>query len=76
MNNKIQEIIKQKGLKSSYIIEKSGISRTAFYSIIAGESVPSLANARKICDALDEDVDNVFPYDKFEGTSTEETVEE
>lgn len=76
MNNKIQEIIKSKGLKSGYVIKKSGISRTAFYSIAAGESVPSLSNARKICDALDEDLDKVFPNDKFDGTSTEETAKE
>lgn len=66
MKNKIQKIIKEKGLKVSYVIEKSGLAKSSFYEIMNGKSVPSLANARKICEVLDKSVDDVFPNDMLE----------
>lgn len=65
MNNMINKIIKEKDLKVKKVIVDSGISKSAFYLIANGESVPSLSNARKISTALGLSVDEVFPNDVF-----------
>lgn len=64
MENKVLEIIKKLGLKTSFVINKSGLSKSAFYSIAKGDSVPSLHNARKISKVLNCPLDEVFPDDK------------
>ncbi len=61
MENKIYNIIKEKGLKISYIVDKVGLAKSSFYDIMNGKSIPSLANARKICEALERNLDDVFP---------------
>lgn len=65
MKNNIKEIIEDKGLKITFLINKIGLSRSAFYEIMNGNSVPSLLNARAICKVLNEDLEKVFPNDKF-----------
>lgn len=61
----INVIIKQRDLKVKKVIGDSGISKSAFYLIANGESIPSLCNARKISSALGLSVDEVFPNDIF-----------
>lgn len=66
MKNNIKKIIEAKGLKIGYVIDKVGISRSAFYSIMNGESIPKLPTVRKICSVLQEDsIEDVFPNDKI-----------
>ncbi|MFR4583920.1 helix-turn-helix domain-containing protein [Clostridium cadaveris] len=65
MNNKIKEIIRNRGVKVTYIIEKVGLSTSSFYEIMNGKAVPSLMNARKIADALDVSLNELFPEDDF-----------
>ena len=65
MRNNLKEIINQKGLKISFVIEKSNLSKTAFYDIMNGTSVPSLLNARKICNVIGCDLEKAFPNDNF-----------
>ncbi len=65
MNNKIHEIILKNGLKISYVIEKTGLAKSSFYEIMKGNAVPSLANARRICEVLNKPLDEVFPNDNF-----------
>lgn len=65
MNNKIKEIIRNRGVKVIYIIEKVGLSTSSFYEIMNGKAVPSLMNARKIADALDVSLNELFPEDDF-----------
>ena len=65
MNNNIKKIIDMKGLKVTFIINKTGLARSAFYEIMNGNSVPSLLNARNICKALGENLECVFPNDDF-----------
>lgn len=74
MKNNIKKIIKEKGLKTEFVISKLNISKSAFYTILNEKSVPSLVNAREIANALGEPVDKVFPNDNFE-TSTKESIE-
>jgi len=66
VKNNIKKIIYENGLKTKFIIEKSGLSKSAFYDIMNGNSVPSLLNARLICNALNSDLEIVFPNDKFQ----------
>lgn len=65
MNNKIKHMIDNQGLKVNFVIEKVGLAKSAFYAIMNGSSVPSLANARKISSALNKPLDEVFPNDVF-----------
>ncbi|AOR24329.1 helix-turn-helix transcriptional regulator [Clostridium taeniosporum] len=61
MKNKIHTIIKEKGLKISYVLDKVGLAKSSFYDIMNGKSIPSLANARRICEVLERNLDDVFP---------------
>jgi len=65
MNNKIKETIQKKGMKTTYVIEKVGLSTSSFYEIMNGRAVPSLMNARKIADVLEVPLDKLFPEDDF-----------
>ena len=65
MNNKIKEIIQSKGMKTTYVIEKVGLSTSSFYEIMNGKAVPSLMNARKIADVLEISLDELFPKQIF-----------
>lgn len=65
MNNRIKEIIQNKGMKTTYVIEKVGLSTSSFYEIMNGKAVPSLMNARKIADVLEVPLDKLFPEDDF-----------
>ena len=53
MSNDEKEIIQSKGMKTTYVIEKVGLSTSSFYEIMNGKAVPSLMNARKIADVLE-----------------------
>ncbi|MBN1070463.1 helix-turn-helix transcriptional regulator [Clostridium botulinum] len=61
MENKIHTIIKEKGLKISYVLGKVGLAKSSFYDIMNGKSIPSLANARRICEVLERNLNDVFP---------------
>ncbi len=65
MKNNLKDIIKKKGLKIRFVIEKSKLSKTAFYDIMNGNAVPSLLNARRICNVLGCDLEKAFPNDNF-----------
>lgn len=65
MNNKIKETIQKKGMKTTYVIEKVGLSTSSFYEIMNGRAVPSLMNARKIADVLEVPLDKLFPEEDF-----------
>ncbi len=61
MNNKIKEIIAIKGLKTTFVIKKVGMSTSSFYEIMNGKTVPNLKNARKIAETLGVSLDEIFP---------------
>ena len=61
MENNLKKIIKKSGVTISHIIKITGISRSAFYEIMNGPAVPSLLNARKICNAVGKTLEQVFP---------------
>lgn len=65
MNNLVKELIKKNDLKVKKVIADSGLSRSSFYSIVKGENIPSLTNARKISSALGASVDEVFPEENI-----------
>lgn len=65
MGNNIREIIKENGIKATFVIERTGLSSAGFYAIANGESVPNLQTARKISKALNKPLDEVFPEENF-----------
>ncbi|MGL5149515.1 MAG: helix-turn-helix transcriptional regulator [Clostridium sp.] len=65
MENNIKQIIAKNDLKVKKVISDSGLSKTAFYLIVNGESIPSLINARRISNALGLTVEEVFPDQNF-----------
>lgn len=65
MKNNIRDIIESKGLKVTFVIEKVGLARSSFYEIMNGNAVPNLINARKIAEALETNLDEIFPEINF-----------
>lgn len=66
MSNKIKDILKENGIKASFVIERTGLSTAGFYAIVNGDSVPRLTSARKICKVLNKSIDEVFPNDSLQ----------
>lgn len=66
MANRIKEVINQKGLKTTSVIEKTGLSKSHFYEIMNDRAVPSLVNAIKISNVLGVPLNELFP-DLFRG---------
>ncbi|WP_352420772.1 helix-turn-helix transcriptional regulator [Proteiniborus sp.] len=69
MSNNIAKYIKKlknKGITTTEIIEKSGVGRTSFYDIMRGKQVPKIDTAIAISQALQADVKDVFPQLKGE----------
>ncbi|WP_461614331.1 helix-turn-helix transcriptional regulator [Clostridium sp. Marseille-QA1073] len=65
MKNNIRDIIESKGLKVTFVIEKTGLARSSFYEIMNGNAVPTLINARKIAEVLETGLDEIFPGENF-----------
>lgn len=65
MLNNIRKIIKNKGLKITEVIAQTDLSKSYFYDVMNGESVPTLRVARKIAEVIKEPLDEVFPDDDF-----------
>ena len=65
MQNKIKRIIDEKGLKTTFVIKRVGMSTSSFYEIMNGKAVPSLRNARKIADVLETPSDEIFPIEQL-----------
>lgn len=61
MQNKIRNVIQEKGLKITYVIEKTGISKSHFYDIMNGHANPSITNTLKIAEILEVTVEEIFP---------------
>lgn len=61
MENNIRKIIKEKQLKIVDIINKSGLSKSYFYDVMNGNSVPTLTMARLIAKVIEAPLENVFP---------------
>ena len=61
MKNTIKETKRKQGLKTVDILRETGFSKSYFYGVIKGEYVPSLANARKLAEALNTTVEKLFP---------------
>ena len=61
MTNNVRKIIEENGLKITYVIDKAGISKSHFYDIMNGDSIPSITNAYKIADVLKKKIEEVFP---------------
>lgn len=64
MENKIKEIIKKKKLKTKDILSVTGLSKSYFYDVANSNCIPSLANARKIANAIGVELQDIFPEQK------------
>lgn len=65
MNNRIRDFIDEKGLKISFVITKTGFSKSYFYDVMNGITVPSLENARVISKVIGVPLDELFPADSL-----------
>ena len=63
---KYVEKLKDKGVTTTEIIEKSGVGRTTFYDVMRGKQIPKIDTAIAISQALQVDVKDVFPQLKGE----------
>ena len=61
LQNNIRKIIEKNGLKITFVIEKTGISKSHFYEIMNGRAIPSLKNAIKISEVLKVSLKEIFP---------------
>mgnify|MGYP000984403905 CR=1 FL=1 len=64
MQNNIRQAIEERGMKISFVIDKTGLAKSYFYDVMNGKSVPSLSNARKIADVLGVRLSELFPEDE------------
>jgi len=65
MHNKIRQVIKERGLKISHVIAKTGLAKSSFYEIMNGNSIPSLENARIIANVVKVPLSELFPEKDF-----------
>ncbi|WP_142414422.1 helix-turn-helix transcriptional regulator [Hathewaya massiliensis] len=66
MTNNIKELLNENHIKVSEVIEKTGLSRSHFYDVMKGNSIPSLLVARKIADAIGVRLEELFPKEEGE----------
>lgn len=64
MSNNIRKIIEGRGLKITFVIEKTDISKSHFYDIMNGYANPSITNVIKIAEVLGVTVDELFSLNK------------
>jgi len=64
VQNNIRQAIEERGMKISFVIDKTGLAKSYFYDVMNGKSVPSLSNARKIADVLGVRLSELFPEDE------------
>lgn len=62
MATKLQRILKENGIKQSFIADKAGVSQGAFSLIVRGKSMPTLPVALKIGRALNMSVEELWGY--------------
>lgn len=60
MNNKIMQIIQTNNLKVKDVIERANVSKTYFYDVVNGKSIPSVKKAADIAKALGVSIDYLF----------------
>lgn len=63
MLNNIRKIISDKRLKVTDVITQTELSKSYFYDVMNGESIPTLKVARRIAEVIKEPLDEVFPND-------------
>ena len=61
MENKIRQEIDERGLKISFILRKTDLSKSYFYDVMKGKTVPSLIKARKIAETIGVSLEELFP---------------
>jgi transcriptional regulator with XRE-family HTH domain len=52
----LKEVLKEKGIKQTYIAEKLGLSNSAISLWVKGKAHPNLANLKKLAEILAVDV--------------------
>ncbi|WPC40636.1 helix-turn-helix transcriptional regulator [Clostridium sp. JS66] len=66
MLNKIRQAIEEKNLKITNVIRNIRVSKSYFYDVMNGNSIPSLVVARKIAHELKVPLNELFPEQKFD----------
>jgi putative transcriptional regulator len=60
MENRLANIINERGLKRGFVAKKAGISRTTLYLIERGEQTPSVDIAMKLARAVGVEIQDIF----------------
>lgn len=63
METKLKQILKERGIKQSFIAEKAKITPGTLSKIVRGESIPSLPVAIKIARVLETTVEELWGDD-------------
>lgn len=66
MKNNIKSILNKTPKSISTIIKDSGVGRSSFYEIMNGIQTPKITTAKKISEALERPITEVFPLLKEE----------
>lgn len=64
MNNRIQDLRKEKGLTQQGLAEKLGVSRQTIISLENGKYNPSISLAYKLAKAFGLTIEDVFIFDE------------
>jgi putative transcriptional regulator len=63
MNSKLKDIIEERGIKITWLSERSGVSRNTIHTYING-GVPALDKALSIAKALELSVNDIWKHEE------------
>ena len=63
VKNRLKEILDERGIKQTWVAEKTGVTRQTISNLINDRFCPSIELAFKICDALGLQINDVFYYE-------------
>ncbi len=60
-NNKLREILRDRGVKQTWLAEKAGITYQALSDLVREKRTPTLGVAKRIARALELHVEDIWP---------------
>lgn len=61
MKNRVREVREAKGLRREDVASAAGVSAQTIYSMETGRTIPSVEIARRVAEALQSSLDELFP---------------
>ncbi|WAH35069.1 helix-turn-helix transcriptional regulator [Alicyclobacillus dauci] len=66
IRSNLREVIEQRGIKQTWLAERSGVTTTTLSQIVTGKRVPTLEVAFRIAKVLDLRIDEVWYHEDDE----------